>query len=819
MRLSGMKLKVRIILLVILCFAAFLLSSQEAPDTVLSESSDSLAVSDVQIKQDSLFYSADSVFLKVQENTIQLLQNATIKYHWSEISSNNIKIDLDNEKAFSAGKTVMQDRQQILIGKDVFVDIKEEKGLIIEGGSKFEKGYYYGNEIRKTDDKTFDIDYGKFTTCDSKSPHFHIQANKLRIYQDDKIVAKPVYFIVNHLPVFALPYGTFTIKRGRKTGILVPTPGYDNVRGKFIENIAFYLPYKDYADLTVALDYYEKTGWEFTFDTFYKKRYSFRGDVDFRLQNRIEGPQISRYEWFFKSKHHSDFPNRTTFDANLEFLSSTRILSGSVDIDERLNEKITSSMAFKKPLLGSYLNVSARFIDDLKNERKDLTLPSVSYSLPSKPVYELLLKDKKIPENAWWKGFSYSYSFNALHIGDINDPDASLKEILYESKKDSTGQQYLVQHNAGIQHYGKLSYSYKYRGWLNLTQSFNVNEAWFDRDKDNNKLVRGNDYKFSSTMSFSVYGIRLLSTPYIRAVRHIITPRLSFTYKPDFRENDKFYSFSNIGLNSTDRQRSISLGLTNLWQLKLWATKDLKERKLNDFIKITSSLNYNFETEGKGFSNISHNLDLNPRSVKFKSLTLASSPSGTITQGTYDLKFKDWDPRKWDWGISNWTFKLSSKLSFSGDASYNDYFPEAQNDFISRNLLLADTLSVEDERTITTLEEIEQLESERKNWSLNFSHTYRTNKQSFENNDYTSELRNSVTAKITKNWTISYDNYIDLKDEELVSHNFTITRDLHCWKIFFKYTKQGDYWSYQFKLFNVELPDDLKFSTRDNKYN
>ncbi len=414
--------------------------------------------------------------------------------------------------------------------------------------------------------------------------------------------------------------------------------------------------------------------------------------------------------------------------------------------------------------------------------------------------------------------FLFLFLYRSAYRWDINDPDATIKEIIYQTKKDSTGEDYLIQHNAGMKHYGKLSYSYKYRGWLNLTQSVNGNEVWFDRDRNNNKLVRGNDYKFSSTMSFSMYGIRILTTPYIKAVRHIITPRLSFTYKPDFRENDKFYSFSNISLNSTDRQRSVSLSLTNLWQLKLWETKELKERKLNDFLKITTSMNYNFETEGKGFSNISHNLDLNPKSISYRTMNLSFSPYGTITQDTYDLDFKEWDPKKWDWGVSNWTFNLTSKLSLSGDASYNDYLPAVQNDFIDRNLQLADSLSVEDERTITTLEEIEQLESEKKNWSLSFTHTYKTNKQNFEDNLFTSELRSALTAKITRNWTISYDNYIDLKDEELVSHNFTITRDLHCWKIYFKYTKQGDYWSYQFKLFNIELPEDLKFSTKDNKY-
>jgi len=819
MKYSGLKICLLLLMIFLLEHLTLELFAQEETEALLPEISDTLSTqNDVKSKLDSLFYEADSVLLNVQENQILLKSNANIIYHLSKINSENIIIDLKNEKAVSYGKTVMRDSDQILIGDDVFFDFNNKTGLVIKGGSKFDKGYYYGNEIRKTADKIFDIDYGKFTTCDSQKPHFYIQANKLRIYQDDKIVAKPVFFIVNQLPVFALPFGTFTIKRGRQTGILVPTPGYDNVRGKFIENIAFYLPYKNYADFIWSMDYYEKTGWEFNFDSLYKRRYYFFGKVDFRIQKRIEGPQVSRYEWYFNSRHHSDFRNRTTLDANLEFLSSTRILSGSVDIDERLNEKITSSFAFKKPLMGSYLNVSARYVDDLKNETKDINLPSISYSLPSKPIYELFLKDEKIPETTWWKGFSYSYSFNAAHIGDINYPAANLAEILYKTKKDSTGENYLVQHNAGIKHYGKLAYSYKYKGWLNLTQSVNGNEIWFDRDRNNKKFVRGNDYRFSSNLSFSLYGLRILSTPYVSAVRHILTPRISFTYKPDFSENEKFYSFSSFSLNRTKKQRTISLNLTNLWQLKLAATKETKERKINDFLKITSSLNYNFETEGRGFSNINHNINLNPKALSYKSMGLSIRPSGSITQNTYDLKFKKWNPEQWDWSVSNWTFNLSSKLSFSGDASYTDYFPEKQNDFVTRNLFSADTLSIEEESTIQTLEDIARLNSEMKNWSVSFSHMYRTNKISYENKDYSSELRSSLTAKITKNWTISYDNYIDLKDEELVSHNFTITRELHCWKIFFKYTKQGDYWSYQFKLFNIQLPDDLKFSTTDSKY-
>ncbi len=257
----------------------------------------------------------------------------------------------------------------------------------------------------------------------------------------------------------------------------------------------------------------------------------------------------------------------------LNFSAAQGVILEVVSIDERLNEKITSSMAFKKPLLGSYLNVSAKYADDLKTRKKTLfchlyPIPSLKNRFMS---YSLRMKnDQKMPGG---KVFRFLFLQCSAYRRYQRSRCQLKRNYLSVKKRIQPDRNILIQHNAGIKHYGKLSYSYKYKGWLNLTQSVNANEVWFDRDKNNNKLVRGSDYKFSSTMSFSVYGIRLLSTPYIRAVRHIITPRVSFTYKPDFSENDKFYSFSSIGLNSTDRQRSISLSLTNLWQLKFGLQK------------------------------------------------------------------------------------------------------------------------------------------------------------------------------------------------------------------------------------------------------
>jgi hypothetical protein len=794
---------------------------------------DSLKTDEIVSEIDSVYYFADSVFYSIQQEKIILAGNARLKYQGSEIISDTINIDLEKEQAFALGKSSMKEGDQLILGEDIYFDLATRWGLLISGASKFDKGYYYGDEIRKIDRKTFDVDNGIFTTCDALHPHFYIGGSKLRLYQDDKVVGKPVVFYVNNFPVMGFPFGTFTIKRGRQSGILVPSPGWNDANGKYLENIAYYYAYKDYADATLALDYYEKTGWQVGLTSQYIKRYIFNGNFSAILQKRISGPLKSTNEWNIKSRHHHELGNRSTFDADLNFVSSSLIWEGSEDPNERLAEEIKSSIAYKRPFLGSYLNVSANYVHDLLGqdvvyvlsgdtanvhiEKKTITLPSISFYLPSKPFYELFLKDAdSIPEEAWWKPFSYSYNFKAVQTGYTKDPDASLSEIIWNNQTDDNDV-IIDLHNAGIKHSASVSYNYKLRGWLSLRETVAGNEVWFDRDKNDNRFVRAGDYSSTSSIGFNLFGLRQISGIYIKAVRHIITPQISYYYQPDFSENEKFYSFSGINVKNTKKQRRMTYSLDNKWSLKLKKNKKLEERKINDFFTISSNISYDFEAEDKGFSNINHSLRLNPNRFIWKLVEFSTTPSGSIEQATYDLKFSNLDFKHWDFGIKNWNFNIRSKLAFSGEAAYLDYFPVPENQFQTSRFFSPDTLHTEDERMITTLQELDNLQKEKKSWSISFSHAYSTNKTSYENNNYTSDLRIAVNARISLNWSISYDNYINLKTDEVISHNISITRDLHCWQVFFRYTQQGDYWNYRFQLFNLKLPDALKFRTSDHK--
>ncbi len=775
-----------------------------------SDSLDSLFTLQDTIVIDSIYYKADSIYYYVQEERIMLAGNAFLRYQTATISSDTISVDMQQEKAASEGQALMKEGSHQLLGDEIRFDIADQDGMIKQGATKFDKGYYYGEEVRKVGKEVFDIDNGYFTTCDSQEPHYYIYSRDMRLYRDDKIVAKPVVFYVNYFPVLALPYATFTIKRGRQSGFLVAEPGYNSSDGKYLKNIAYFIAISDYANLTTTLDYMELSGWETRVEGDYTKQYDFNGNYDARLTERNGGLNSSdSYQWYFYSHHHHEIAYKTTFESDLKFVSNKNIFENSDDINERLKEEITSSMSYKTYVFDRLLSASSSYTENLSTDEKSITLPSVSYSLPSKPVYELFIGTEDLEEisaddddtQKWWEPLSYSYSFKGVHTGTIVDEDPDLEEVLWESHRDSTGA-YVSEHHAGVLNTAGLRYSWKAAGWLDLTQSLTTNAVVIDRDRDNNKAAAGYDYSTSSKASFSLYGTRQMPAMYVRAVRHIMTPSVAFTYKPDFQENSDLYSFGSVGVNSSKKSRTLRYALSNTWQLKLRGKDGGSERKLNDFFKIDSAVSYNLEGEGKKFGTISHRLSFKPATAEVGSFNFKWTNSGSIYEDPYDFNLNSWS--------------VSTGFTISGDASFTEYFPEPLNRFETSKFFLKDSLATEDEGrgTLDTIDKVEQL-SNSEQWSIGVTHDY---SQRRGIDDFTSNLRIRSEFRLTTNWTVSYSNYIDLQESEFISHELILTRMLHCWKLTFRWTKEGDFWDYRLSLFAIKLPDALKFTTSDHKH-
>lgn len=748
---------------------------------------------------DSLSYHADSSFYFVEKETIILSGNAHLLYQNAKIKADTIKVDFSRDQAKAIGKIIMEDGDQLIIGDEIYYDIQTQTGFVLGGASRFEKGYYYGTEIRKVGEDVFDIDDGIFTTCDSKRPHFDIRSKNMRLYRDHMVVGKPVIFYVNEFPVMGFPFAAFSIKRGRKSGILIPEPGFNQSDGKYLKNLAFYYVFSDYADITFSADIMEKSGQNYKVDLIYLDRYDFNGRLLGNYRHRTLSPDSHRDDWSLNYRHFHNLPDRASLDVSLDFASSRQVWDNETDIDKRLQEQITSRISYRKPFKVSSFHASASYTEDLINKNKSIVLPTFSYSLPAKPIHEFItvIPDSVRQKDHWWKNFSVSWGTGGVHTGYIRDNSPSLAQVLYQNKKDSLGN-YLSQHHAGVRQTASLSWNTTTFGWLKLGSSFSYQDAWFDRDRNGNKLVHGYSYNTNSSAAFSLYGVKRYANLPVTAVRHIVTPSVSFRYSPDFSDkNSRFYSFGGVGVSAGKRTRNIGLSLEQKWQLKL-RTGEEKEKELNDLFVLRSSAGYNLENKDKPWSDFNHSLTINPGSYEVKKVKFGLNQSYSATQKPYE-----------NYNISSW--RMNSSFTISGDALYTDYYPVEQNDFITGNLFKEDSLSITTQQ-IRTINDIQKLEKPG-SWSLSTGHDFSYERKSRYR---TENLRNSVNLKLTTHWSVSYSNYFDLKKNELMSQSIMVNRDLHCWKLTFSYTKSANFWDYRIVLFNIKLPDSLKLQTRDN---
>lgn len=764
-----------------------------------NNSPDSLAA----VKEDSLFYAADSMAYDQDTEQIKLFGSTSVEYQSFKISSDSLMIDLNKKRAYSFGDTVMQDGEQILLGADVAYDIDTQTGIMSGGSSKLEGGYYSGDDIRKIGEDIYDVDNGVFTTCDHADPEFWFSASQLRIYRGDKIVGRPVVAYVNHLPVFYFPFITIPLQKGRRAGFLIPEPGYNSVDGMFIRDISWYYPYKDYADVILSLDLMEKTGWKTKLSVDYLRRYMLNGSFDAAYQKKISGGQ-TYYDWSLRANHHQDFADKATFDVNLDFVSNKRVWDTSDVLDESLAQSVTSSISYRKPLLGSYLNVGASYTEDLINDRVSISLPSASLSLPSRPVYELFYKPERSPE-AWWSNINYNYNVRLDHTGSVNNPDREFQDLIWSNVPDpADSTSFLSQHNLGVKHHIGLAYNWKLRGWLNFQHGLIYNEAWFDRDRNDNRLVRGNDYNAYTNASFNIYGIRNFRAGWLKSLRHILSPSVGLSFNPDFRDNSRFFSFGGISLSSADRAANLNLSLDQKVQIKYGE----QNAKINDLINLTSRISANLNKEEKPFGALSHSASFRPGNIslgnfrlpgtnlRLDKIVLGYSSQYTLAHDPYALHWTDWKPN---------SQYFTHSLSLSGSAPYRNYFPKEKN-------RLFDPYQTVD--SLQTQAEQAAAQNKQENWKISVSHDLQAKSSLLD--PASSNLRFDAAFNLTTNWSLTYGAYYDLKNSDLISQTVRIIRDLHCWKLDISYTKRNDYWEYRIALFNTSLPDALRFQTRDS---
>ena len=827
MRLKAQKILLSFFLLTGLINNSPAFAQQEMQDTLNIIQNKTNNILEDEITKDA----TDSIKIDVQNQKVFLYGNASIEYQQIKITAGYIEINEHTETiiatsiADSSGKLVgfpvFKDDNQTFNAKEIAYNYITKKCHIVQIITKEGEGYIHGRKVKKNESDIFYIYKGDYTTCDAEKPHYSIRSNRIKVIPKKKIVTGPAYLTFFNIPTPLLfPFGYFPNTNKQSSGILIPSYGESENLGFFLQNGGYYLALNNNMDMTLKGDVYTKGSWAMRSVFRYKKRYKFNGNINLSYGNMInsikEFPDYSiKKDFFVRWKHQQDPKANPSlqFSANVNAGSSTYHKNNSYNANDYLSNTFTSSISLNKRWDETPFNLTSSLShsQNTKTQTVNLSVPDIVFNMNRIFPLKKLGKQGK---SHWYHKIGVRYTMNTKNTISIED------SLLFT-------QNALDKFRNGMKHNIPISTSIKVLKHFTLTPRINITERWYTSQIEKqwnasdstlttdtlHQFTRGYDYSLSTALNTKIYGLVQFRKGKLAAIRHVITPNLSFTYRPDLStEQYGFYktvqadadgtmqSYSIMkngifGSPSNRKSGNIGFNLGNILEMKVRSNKDTTESFKK--IKILESLNistaYNIFADSLNLNDIS--LNARTRLLNFLDITFSS---------------------KYDPYIVN---KMQNNNLNSFELLTNKRIARFTAASASIGIDISDkTFSKKTEQEKE--EKHEQKEDFYKipwNFSTHYFISYNKGYKSAAFADTVQSLNFSGNIKITPKWKIGFQSGYDFDTKKLSYTSVDIYRDLHCWEMLFHWIPTGFHKSYTLTIrVKASILQDLKLEKKKN---
>ena len=782
----------------------------------------------------------DSIKLDIINKKAYLYGNAKIKYQNTTITAAYIEIDWITNTIFATtkidslgnktGHPVFTEKNESFKAHEITYNFKSRKCRVNQITTKEGDGYILGKVVKKMENDVFYLKKGDYTTCDSEKPHYAIRANKIKVIPGEKIITGPAYLTFFNIPMpLILPFGFFPNNDKKISGLIIPSYGESANMGFFLKDGGYYFTLTEKVDLSLKSNIHTKGSWSVKSQLRYKNRYRYNGNLNLNFGKNFNSekgfPNYSEKKDFNIQWRHQQDPKAKpslTFSANVEAGSSSYHRNNSYNANDFLKNTMSSSINLTKNWEGaliSNLTFNLRHSQNITTKNINLTIPDVS--LNSKRFYPF----KSIGSSAkiqWYDKIMIKYGMNTKNT--ISTADS----LLFTKKSFSNFRN-------GMRHNIPISTSIKVLKHFTLNPSFNLTERWYlsqteKRWNTNNntiitdtihKFTRAHNYNISTGLNTKIYGMIKFNKSKIAAIRHVITPNISFNYTPDFSDKKygyyknvqkniegetEQYSIMNNGVYgspSKGKKGNITLAISNILGMKIKSKRDtaesFKKIKLLENLSVRSS--YNIFSDSLNLSNI--NLNARTRLLDIFDVSFSSTYNPYITNQGQD-------------GIIN-TLELNTNKRLARLTNLNATigFTLSDKTFSAKN----DKEEEEEEEEDNKIENKEDQERDFYTipWSLtaNYSLFYNKGYKSSAYSDTTQSLNFSGNLKLTKKWKIGFRSGYDFDAKKLTYSSIDIYRDLHCWELLFNYIPIGYHQSYSLTIrVKAAALRDLKFERK-----
>ena len=833
--------------------------------------------------EDSLVYDAES-------GTAYLYGNSKVDYENMKLTSDKVHMNLDKSTVRATG-TVDSTAEGGIKGKPVFTmgkdeyksdtmafNFKSKKGLIKGVYTEQQDGFLSGEVGKRDSTGSIYLQHGRYTTCDKPHPDFYIALSRAKVRPGKDVVFGPAYLVVADVPLpLAIPYGFFPFSKKYSSGFIMPSYGDESDRGFYLRDGGYYFAISDKWDLKLLGEIYTKGSWGVSAASNYRKRYRYSGSFLFSYQDSKTGdkglPDFAEQESFKIQWNHRQDPKANPYSslaASVNFATSSyeRNNLNSMYNPQTLTQSTrTSSVSWSTGFssIGLSLSATTNLAQNMRDSSIQITLPDLNISLSRFYPFK---RKHLVGKERWYEKISMSYTGQLANSISTKE-DKLLHSNLIKDWKNA------------FQHTIPVQANFTLFNYINVTPSFNFTDRMYSkkvtRGWDNalqKEVVRDTTYGFHNVYNWSMsvgastklYGFwvpnRKLFGDKIQAIRHVITPQVSFSYSPNFGArrygyydsyqytdasgNVKLVEYSPYqdelySVPGKYKTEMISWDVSNNIEMKIKSDKDTTGyKKISIIDELGASMSYNAAADYHRWSDLSMRLRLK----WWKNYTFSMNAQFATYAYELDANGKPYVGNHTEWGYG----RLPRFQGMSQNFSFTLNPEKLKKWFGRKDDKDDDKVSVDSDGPDTNIEsnmddDLEKgkyaAKKKRGNiaetdddgymsfnmpWSLTIGYgiTMRENTAGRFNTKtmrypykFTQTLNFSGNIRISDGWNINFSSGYDFENHAMSMTTASLSRDLHCFNmsasvVLAPYTS----YNFTFRCNAATLTDALKYDKR-----
>ncbi|HKV75901.1 MAG TPA: twin-arginine translocase subunit TatC [Gemmatimonadales bacterium] len=336
-------------------------------------------------------YRADSATVLPDEQRLVLEGKALAERDGTQLEADSITYRESTCSLDAHGSPNLFDKANVLTGEGIRYDTCKRRGVVTDALTDFKEGstawFLRGDIAQDSSASRLYAASSDITSCDLPTPHYYFEAKEVKWTSSHFIVARPAVLYVRDVPILWLPFVFQDTRTGRRSGILVPqfglndlvrpTPGYS----RQFTNIGYYWAPNDYMDITAKLDWYANRYTTYGFLGSYRWLDRFlNGSFQVSRTVNTGGSRGSTIRW----NHQQAFNLNTSLNLTLDYSTNTTQLSNNA-IDPSLNTRtISSSLNFSRRERWGTIALGASRRQEITSGIVNMTLPSLNVT--PKPI-------------------------------------------------------------------------------------------------------------------------------------------------------------------------------------------------------------------------------------------------------------------------------------------------------------------------------------------------------------------------------------------------------------------------------------------------